>query len=211
MAYKHIGRLKANKRKLVVAYRTLPGDPYSCLVVPTESLSADEHDALINAVESSSGQESYEFAEAMARTQLPDGRNMLAGFHKTGKFVKRPTTDVEMTPTTTTVVGLDELNTIIAEQKGIALEDLALKGPAGETVAPKPTTSSQEDIQALVGEPRTEALQASENGVITDEALAAKYRSDADRMFKEAKRLREEAEKLIPTKKKSAKQDSVEE
>jgi len=40
--------------------------------------------------------------------------------------------------------------------------------------------------------------------VLSDEDLAANYRSQADRMFKEAKRLREQAEELAPTKKKKA-------
>ena len=38
---------------------------------------------------------------------------------------------------------------------------------------------------------------------MTDEDLAASYRSQADTMFKEAKRLREQAEELVPTKKKA--------
>ena len=38
--------------------------------------------------------------------------------------------------------------------------------------------------------------------VLSDDDLAASYRSQADRMFKEAKRLREQAEELAPTKKK---------
>ena len=39
--------------------------------------------------------------------------------------------------------------------------------------------------------------------VLSDEDLAASYRSQADAMFKEAKRLREQAEELVPTKRKS--------
>ena len=38
--------------------------------------------------------------------------------------------------------------------------------------------------------------------VLSDDDLAASYRSQADKMFKEAKRLREQAEELAPTKKK---------
>ena len=49
--FKHVGRIKSNGRKVVVAYRTLPGDPYSALVIQTESLSADQHDSLIRLVE----------------------------------------------------------------------------------------------------------------------------------------------------------------
>ena len=88
MALKHVGRVVGNRRKVIVAYRVIPGDPDYCLVVQTENLDAGEHDALIKTVESAAGQEAYEFAEAMARAFLPDGRNMLAGFNATGKLNK---------------------------------------------------------------------------------------------------------------------------
>ena len=88
-SYKHVGRVKNNRRKVVVAYRVIPGEPDNCLVVQTENLSADEHDTLIKLVESDAGQTADEFAEAMARSYLPDGRIMLAAFHSTGKLNKR--------------------------------------------------------------------------------------------------------------------------
>src|SRR5210317_2247301 len=95
---KHVGRLTTNNRKLIVAYRVVPGDPDSCLVVHPETLDADQHDALIKLVESNAGQTAYELGEAMARTSLPDGHNMLTHFHRTGKLVKTPTSSVEMVP-----------------------------------------------------------------------------------------------------------------
>ena len=129
MALKHVGRVAANRRKVIVAYRVIPGDPDNCLVIQTENLSADEHDALIRVVESAAGQEAYEFAEAMARAYLPDGRNMLAGFQQTGKLRKVPTDVIEMTPNGNTNIALNVLNSTIAEQKGVTVNDLALKGP----------------------------------------------------------------------------------
>jgi len=54
-------------------------------VVTTENLMAEEHDTLIKLVESAAGQEADDLATAMARTPLPDGRNMLTAFHTTGK------------------------------------------------------------------------------------------------------------------------------
>ena len=95
---KHVGRMAKNKRKVVVAYNVVPGEPDSAVVVTTENLSADEHDSLMKLVESPAGQESMDLAEAMMRTRLPDGKNMLAAFHTTGKMAKVPTTEVEMTP-----------------------------------------------------------------------------------------------------------------
>jgi hypothetical protein len=207
---KHVGRIKKTQKKCIVAYRVVPGTNDECVIVPTESLSADEHDSLIKLVESSAGQEAYELAEAMARTSLPDGRNMLAGFHTTNRMVKTKTTAVEMTPDTKSVVGLDELNNVIAQQKGVTVADLAIKDPnapakpAQATAEPKTVDpiAAYTDTPAPVAEP-TAPVADAESGVITDEALAASYRSQADRLFKEAKALREQAEALVPTKKKT--------
>jgi hypothetical protein len=202
---KHIGRIKNNKRRAIVAYRTLPGDPYSALIVMTESLPADEHDALIKLVESPAGQQAYELAEAMARTYLPDGRNMLTGFHATGQLKKIPTTEIEMTPNSQTSIMLDQLNQVIAKQQGVALEDLALKDPSAAKKAAQKQAAAQ-DNPYLVAEQITDAVTAEPP---KPEDLASQMRSQADAMFKEAKRLREVAETIVPTKKK-AKVESAE-
>ena len=202
MALKHVGRIASNKRKVVVAYRVVPGEPDQCLVVQTENLDSSEHDSLIKAVESASGQEAYEFADAMARSYLSDGRNMLAGFHTTGKFRKVPTNMVEMTPDNSTNIMLDELNNLIAEQKGVTVADLAIKGPDGETVKANEETATVDPVADYTSTPAT--TEVSDN-ILTDEALAAQYRSQADALFKEAKALREQAEELVPTKKKATK------
>ena len=203
MALKHVGRMVRNQRKVVVAYRTIPGDAESCVVVTTENLMADEHDSLMRLVESNAGQTAEELGLAMARAVLPDGRNMLAAFHTTGKMVRAATKEVEMMPDNRTVINLAELNKIIAEQKGVSIEDLAVKDEtpqSSETIDVNPKVD--EDVEELA---TAQPLQASENDVLTDEQLAAQYRSQADAMFKEAKKLREQAEALVPTKRKTTK------
>jgi len=195
---KHVGRIKNNQKKCCVVYRVLPGDPNNCLIVMTQSLDAAEHDALINLVDSSTAQQSEELGVAMARAQLPDGRNMLAGFHTTGKLLKVATNQVEMTPNNTTTVQLDVLNNAIAEQKGVTVNDLAIKNTQGETV-PEVTDAPVDATTAYTSTP----------DVLTDADLAAQYRSQADSMFKEAKRLREQAEELAPTKKSAKTKESA--
>ena len=204
MAFKHVGRIIANKRKVIVAYRVVPGDPDSCLVVQTENLSADEHDSLIKAVESAAGQDANEFGEAMARVTLPDGRNMLAGFHTTGKIRKVPTESVEMTPTNNDTVKLSELNKLIADQQGVTIADLAIKGPDGKTIEPLVDNTETVDPAKVYTDSPAPAT-APTDGVMSDSDLAATYRSQADSLFKEAKQLREQAEELVPTKRKSSK------
>ena len=197
--YKHIGRIKTNKRRCIVAYRVVPGDSDNCLIIQTESLSADEHDSLIKLVESPAGQEAYEFAEVMARSVLPDGRNMLAGFHATGKIQKVSTDQVEMIPNAMTVIGLRDLNETIAAQRGVTVDDLAIKGPGGETkVTPKETP-----VDPVATYTNENVSSTNVETPVTSDALAAEMRSKADAMFKEAKRLRELAEELAPTKRKN--------
>jgi len=197
--HKHVGRIARTKASVVVAYRVVPGEPDNCLVVTTSNLSADEHDALIRTVESTAGQQSEEFATVMARTKLPDGRTMLPWFHASGKLVKVPTNTVEMMPNRNTSIMLNELNNLIAAQRGVTVADLAIGGSRPAPVAEKPV-SAEEAVAAYTTGAQA-PLVAADDGVLDDAAIAAKLRSDADRMYKEAKSLRDQAEALVPTKK----------
>lgn len=182
---KHVGKLK-DGTKVVVPYRTLPGDSASAVIIETAKLDPLDHDALMQTVESNEAQKSFELYEVLQRTMAPDSQFMLNKFH-TGGFMRKVSTDsVHMTPNPTTSIQLDELNKIIAEQRGVKVEDLAVKGNNETTVVASSDVSS-----------------AMKEAPLTDEQLAAQLRSDADRMYKEAKRLRAEAEDLSPTKKKS--------
>jgi len=108
-----------------------------------------------------------------------------------------------MTPDTRTVINLAELNKIIAEQKGVTVADLAV---TDDTTSKKPRQVVAENIdldKVDVPPQVVEAAEIANNQVLTDEEMAAKYRSDADRMFKEAQHLRKMAEELVPSKKKA--------
>ncbi len=198
---KHVGRIKSNGRKVIVAYRTLPGESDSALIIDTVTLTDDQHDSIIKLVESPAGQSSYEFAEAMARTNFPDGSIMLANLHFNKKLVKVKTSEVEMTPTLQSTVSLDQLNQLIAEQRGISVNDLALGNGSEAT-----NVATVEDISETVKSNNvTESKPANAtNEPLSDADLARQFRSQADAMYKEAARLRAEAEKLAPTKKKAS-------
>jgi len=200
-ALKHVGRMAHNQRRVIVAYKVLPGDPDHCVVVTTENLEAGDHDSLIKLVESASGQQADDLATVMMRTQLSDGSNMLARFHTTGKMIKVKTADVEMIPNQNSSIKLSELNEAIAAQRGVTVNDLAVTGNDGKTVqqssAPAMTASEMAAAAPSVA-------PVADDGVITDETLAKKFRSDADRLSKEAAELRRQAEELVPTKKKAA-------
>ena len=192
---KHVGRVKATNKKCLIAYRTLPGEAHYCLIVPTENLPDIYHDALINLVESNAGQESYEFAEAMDRTQFPDGSRMLPALHATGRLIKVATGAIEMTPTTGYSLLLSELNQVIAEQRGVSVDDLSLKESLEDKVKETKKTETVTKVEELA--------QTSEPTAFDSPETEAKYyRSQADKMAKQAAEMRRKAEELVPTKKK---------
>ena len=151
---------------------------------------------IIKLVESNSGQTADELADVMARSRLSDGSNMLARLHKTGKMVKVLTKDVEMTPDHKTKIMLNELNLIIAQQKGVSVDDLAVKDKS----APVTSVASVSEIPKAKSEAEVETLQAAQDSVLSDDQIAAQYRSQADRLSKEAAALRRQAEELVPKK-----------
>jgi len=180
---KHVGRFKTTAEKVVVAYRTLPSDPEFCLVVPTANLEPMDHDRLIELVESNMGQTAYEFAEAMARTRLQDGRVMLQKFHTQNLMKKVKSSEIEMMPNTTTAISLDALNAAIATKRGVKISEIGVQEDTKITTA-----------ETTVVDPVLESLK--NETVMTDDQLAAKLRSDADRLYKEAARLRKQADEL---------------
>jgi hypothetical protein len=203
---KHVGRIVSTGRKCLVAYRTLPGESDHCLVVQTENLPDEQHNALINLVESSSGQESGEFAEVLARANFPDGSIMLAALHTQGKLTKVPTSQVEMLPNFNVKINLAELNVLIAQQNNVAVDDLAIKSSTAKVEVkevgsvsnmPAETNDLGKTTSVSVNETYVEPTKFD-----SAEAEAKHYRSQADKLAKQAAEMRRKAEELVPTKKK---------
>jgi hypothetical protein len=196
---KHVGRIKATGKKVLVAFRTLPGDAYSALVIPTENMPDEMHNAIINCVESPAAQEAYEFAEALDRTQFPDGSRMLPNLHSKGRLIKVNTSQVEMTPTIGVTIQLSELNQIIAEQRGVAVDDLHIRPNGKDEIE----ISSAQAIKSAAAKPTSTSVNQEPEVTSFDspEAQAKHYRSQADKLAKEAAAFRRKAEELVPTKK----------
>jgi hypothetical protein len=190
--------MKNNGAKIVVAYRTIPGDPHSALVVGTQSLMDSYHDSLMSLVESDIGQQADELADVMAVRRFPDGSNMLHYLHTNGYLKKVPTAGVLITPDTKSSIPLDELNNIIAQQKGITLNDLAIKDGSNTVV---PTLAEANTAEVIVDTPET---------VNTDISLTpSEMRSRADALYKEAAKLRKAADELDPPKSKKAAKEAA--
>ena len=87
--FKHIGELAdESKAKVVIMYRTVPGEPNNCLVVGTKFLPDVYHNGLMSAVESEGGQQAEEFADYAGRQTFADGTNMLAMLHN-DNYIKK--------------------------------------------------------------------------------------------------------------------------
>lgn len=185
---KHIGKMKNNSARIVVVYRTLPGDPNSALVVGTQGLQDAYHDSLMSLVQDDSAQTANELADILSVRRFPDGSNMLQYLHGHGHLKKVPTKLVLMTPSTKDFIQLDELNRIIAEQKGVSIDELAVTDGNTPNVKKSDKTPDVVTTEEPVADP--------------EPTTAVAMRSKADRLFKEAQRLRKQADALDPPKSK---------
>jgi len=187
---KHVGKMKNNAARVAVAYRTLPGDHNSALVIGTSGLTDAYHDALMSLIEGDAGQHANELADILAVRRFPDGTVMLNFLHSNGHLKKVPTNLVLMTPNSQTSIPLDEVNQMIATQKGIKVEDLAISdGTKKPEATVKEEVVSTEEI-VVPGEP------------VSPLVTAKTYRSRADTLAKEAANFRRLADALDPPKKK---------
>lgn len=215
---KHIGRIKGSGSKVLVVFRTLPGESDHALVLPVSALTADQHDSIMKLVETPQAQDAFEFGEIMFIRSFPDGRSMLTACQKDNMLTKMPTTNVIMTPNTSDEVLLSDLNVLIAEQKNCAVDDLYtfVSGAKKKTDATVEDVAEVQDLGRDVGEPNVPVTQPSQEPVATtqealsDKDIAKTYRSQADAMYKEAARLRREADELDPPTKKTTKVKEVE-
>jgi hypothetical protein len=107
------------------------------------------------------------------------------------------TSSIEMCPTTSITVQLSELNQIIAEQRGVSVDDLSIPPSSDES---KVIEAKKE---ASLAKP-TAVVEESKTVDMNDPVATAKhYRSQADKLAKEAANFRRLAEELVPTKKKA--------
>jgi hypothetical protein len=139
---KHVGRLKTTGNNVIVVNRTLPGDALSSLVIDRDSLRPLEQDIIGDLLESADGQAAFEFGHMLGRHRMPledspnkdaadkansiQGISVLEHLHTSGQLLKQPTENVLMIEEGADAVQLDKLNEIIAEQKGVRIEGLAI-------------------------------------------------------------------------------------
>jgi hypothetical protein len=197
---KHIGKIKNTGVKVLVAFRTVPGESNTALVIHAAQLPDAQHDSIMTLVETDQAQSSFEFGEILFARPFPDGRPMLRALQAEGRLQKVPTDAVIMTPSIGSEIPLDQLNLLIAEQKNCTVDELCtfVSGYAGDkSETKKQETSTQSEA--------VKPMQASANEVLDDKDIAKGLRSQADALYKEAARLRKQADDLDPPQKKATK------
>jgi hypothetical protein len=209
---KHVGKMKNNNAKVAVVYRTLPGDSGSALVVGTNQLPDAWHNSLMNLIQETSTQQTNELADLLAVRKFPDGGTMLESLHLKGHLTKVPTNGVIMTPSSNVSIVLSELNQLIAEQKGVTIDELAItdgihpnrKNPPAKKDDPTKTTSQSvsgddlDEVAVVTPKPAPVAVVEESN----DDLTPAQLRSKADALFKQAQVLRKQADAIDPPKSK---------
>lgn len=194
---KHVGKMKRNGAPVAIAFRTLPGDALSCLVVDTGKLEPTQHDSLMSLIESGEAQGAFELGTVLSTRRFPDGSVVLPYLHQSGVLIKVATKDVIVTSAPQQQVPLDELNVIIAKQKNCSIEDLAITED-GKPNKPKPKEDFTKTTSADISGDFVEDAVAVPGDVLDDKALAAKFRSQAAIMLTEAEALKQQADDLDP-------------
>jgi hypothetical protein len=199
---KHVG--KHGDRKVVILFKEVPNEDHMCLVIYPDVLPAPWEDAIMRALESDVGQQAEEFANALHRTLLPDGRVVLETLHMEKMIKKVRTADVIVTPRSDSKIRLDELNKMLREMKQgeAAIKKLAENDAARGLVDPSVKRTAEAAFKSGQQQPPAQ----SSTGALDDRALASNMLAQATRMEAEAKgliaeaaRMKKEAERMDPT------------
>jgi hypothetical protein len=179
---KHVGR--HNDKKVIIVFREIPGEEHMALVVYSDTLPSSIHDTLINVLEGNTGQAADHLGDALNRAVLPDGRNVLHALHDEKFLKKAQTSQVIVTPTAKSSARLDEINSIIRDQK------------IGDDAAQR--LADLEENAGLVDpteKKRNETQQTADP--MSDEGIAQSMIDQANRMAVEGAGLVAESERML--------------
>ena len=203
---KHVGRVKNTGRRCVVVFREIYDetgkvtDENHCLVFETDNLPDAEHQDLMRIVESDTAQTTGDLFNVLGRSRLGTGVPALNWLASSNRLRKFPTSNVELTPDSRTVLGLDKLNKIVKMQKAGASEAEINNVLRDDTdLPPRQVDNITEEMQPNTASEPVTAETQSADGVL-DDATIAKQRLDQAITFEnEAKTLREQAYDLDPS------------
>lgn len=200
---KHVGR--QGDKKVVVVFREVPEEEHMALVVYPDQLQQTLHDDLMNAIQSTKGQEAKDLGNALHGITGTNGRTILNTIHSERFMKKVRTQDILMIPQPNNPgIRLDELNKII--------RDLDTGADAAAQLADLDANAGLADPQKKAKGIAAAAAATGSTGVLTDEAIAQNLVQQAEQMRAqmatleaEADRLMEEAQSLNPSLKPKAK------
>jgi len=193
---KHVG--KHGEKRVAVVFREVPGEDHMALVCYPDQFKQSLHDDLMNAIQSTKGQEASHLGEALHGITGSDGQTLLNTLHREGFMKKVRTQDIIMMPRPNAVgARLDEINTIIRglETGSEAAQQMAKLDAEAGLADPAKTAQAQQVQQA-----------ASAQGILGDSDIARNLVTQAEQMRAqiasleaEAARLMEEAAELDPS------------
>ena len=200
---KHVGR--QGDKKVVVVFREVPEEEHMALVVYPDQLQQTLHDDLMNAIQSTKGQQAKDLGNALHGIVGTNGRTILNTIHSERFMKKVRTQDILMIPQPNNPgIRLDELNKII--------RDLDTGADAAAQLADMDANAGLADPQKKAKGIAAAAAATGSTGVLTDEAIAQNLVQQAEQMRAqmatleaEAARLMEEAQSLNPSLKPKAK------
>ena len=198
---KHIGR--HGDRKVAVLFREVPAEGHMCLVIYPDTLPAPWESSIMKVLESEVGQQAENFADALHRSLLSDGRPILETLHKEKMIKKIRTADVVVTPRSNSSIRLDELNKLLNEMKQgeSAIRRLAENDAAQGMVDP----SVKRAAEAAFKNRQSPQATPLSNDALSDRQIAANMLAQAQKMesegkglLSEAARMRKDAERMDP-------------
>jgi|TARA_B110000908_G_scaffold160449_1_gene203677 hypothetical protein len=208
-AMKHVGKI--GEKPCVILFREVPGDPNFALVVQTNNLPDNQHDSLMNVLQSAEAQQANQLSDVLDRRQFSDGSNMLQQLHFEKRIEKVAVNLVSLTPTPQDSISLEEVNAEIRKidnksnpPSKIQADPATLPGanvPIVEAVeSPNPSLMESDptlaELNADMPAPVTAADEVSIAGNLLEQARMLE--EDAGALMRDAVAKKEEAYRLNP-------------
>lgn len=177
---RHVGRIRNTDRRCVVVYMQIPGTPDHALVVDTDALPDNLHDALQEVVQSHEGQNTVDIANLLARRIVPHlGVDILNVLHARGSLQRVPVDNIVMYPSPNSPFPLRQ----IIEMMGGSVGQAAAQTP----VDPSIQNRHAENHKAAAAE---EQLAVANNILIQARDLEAQAAAKREQAYQLAPSLR---------------------
>jgi len=187
---KHVG--KHGEKRVAVIFREVPGEDHMALVTYPDSLKQSTHDDLMNAIQSTKGQEANHLGEALHSIVGADGQTLLNTLHREGFMKKVRTQDIIMMPRPNQPgARLDEINKII--------RDLETGSEAAQKAAELDANAglADPDKKAAGVQAAAQAAGVQAQGVLGDADIARNLVAQAEQMKAQIATLEAEATRLM--------------